>query len=228
MGLAQLILPGAIAWWCRKRATDNYTVARYDNNTWYQENIQGIRTKGSRFVITNVLNVRSTPPVKERGSKYTTDNKCVMFLLYVATAVLLLLYIFLLKVKPIETTRSIPLVAGSLRRRTNNMWGFLGHILGPAGRKTIALIWRASSWTPNTPSNATVLGRDPDTRRKIVTTPSLAPQPIVRQRTFGRRSAACLNQNQMIIKIYIYDAGWLYARQSHVYVDQTVPTVKIQ
>lgn len=87
MGLAQLILPGAIAWWCRKRATDNYTVARYDNNTWYQENIQGIRTKGSRFVITNVLNVRSTPPVKERGSKYTTDNKCVMFLLYVATAV---------------------------------------------------------------------------------------------------------------------------------------------
>ena len=66
-----------------------------------------------------------------------------------------------------------------------------------------ALFFRANSATFNAPSTDTVLGRDPGMRRNVPTAPLLAPQPKVRERTLGRRRAACLKNKICILYINI-------------------------
>ena len=66
--------------------------------------------------------------------------------------------------------------------------------LGEAGSNPCFI--RANSATFKAPSTATMLGQDPYMRRNVPTAPSLALEPKVRDRTLGRRRAACLQSNK--------------------------------
>ena len=63
---------------------------------------------------------------------------------------------------------------------------------------------RASSATPNTPSTATELGRDPDMLHNVPMGILLPPQPKVGEETLGRRIVASQKENMIIFHIYIY------------------------
>ena len=71
---------------------------------------------------------------------------------------------------------TIPLEAGYLRKNKKNV-----RFSMPPTRLSEAesnhLFFRANSATFNAPSTATVLGRDPETRRNAPTAPLLGPQP---------------------------------------------------
>ena len=59
-----------------------------------------------------------------------------------------------------------------------------------------------SQLTPNAPSTATVLGRDPRMRRNVRTAPLFAPQPKVREMILGGLRAACLKKRAYLV-LYI-------------------------
>ena len=48
-----------------------------------------------------------------------------------------------------------------------------------------------------------MLGGNPDVRRSVPTPPLLRPQPKVRERTLGRRRAACQKKKKCVLYIYI-------------------------
>ena len=80
------------------------------------------------------------------------------------------------------------------------MWGFPCHLVGEA--ESNPMLFRDNSETFNAPSKATVLGRDPAMRRNVPMAPLLAPHPKVRERTLGRRRAACLKKSAYFTYTY--------------------------
>ena len=98
-------------------------------------------------MVSNMLGIRGTPPVKELGATGTTADRCVLFLPYVvvfavATAVLLLLIYLLQGLKPYVQQRVTSngnnyTIGGGLftEKKKKKKCRFPSHLLGSARRK---------------------------------------------------------------------------------------------
>ena len=136
-------------------------------------------------MVTNVLGVRCTPPVKGLGVTNTASDRCVlMLLMYVCCCCL--------GSKHMYSRGSVR----GWRAIYENQYKNVGFSMSPTRlgeAESKPLFFRAISAMFNAPSTATVLGRDPDMRhRNVPTAPLLAPQPKAREKNLGRRRAACL------------------------------------
>ena len=83
-------------------------------------------------------------------------------------------------------------------------YGVPCHLLSSTGRKPIPSFSEPTQRRPNAPSTDTVLIQDPDMRRNVHTAPLLAPQMRAREKTLGRRRAACLSIHYGYVPVLVY------------------------
>ena len=91
---------------------------------------------------------------------------------------------------------------GLLTKKNSKKVGFSMPPIRLGQAESNPLVLRASSAPLNAPSTATVLSQDPGMRRNVPTAPLLAPQLRVRERTLGRRRAACQKTKVHIIHMH--------------------------